>query len=269
MPAGLRLGAFGALIAWDDFTISTALLASVAAFAAGAVIQIALAPKHYLRPSSRSERVVERRRIMRFAKWLVLMIFVSGAATRVDLLFIARFKDTLAVGHYAAAVQVISLLPLLAGAINSVLVTRAARAADIFEVQRLVRRSLKYMIGLSLVALPLGLLVGELIPWLFGDEFEAAVAPFRLLLIGGLCSLVAVPALAGFYSIDVTKVPALVALGQLVVLVGMDVALIPPYGLRGAATAAAVSSGLAALTNIVLCLRWLKIRALAAAPTSQ
>ena len=107
---------------------------------------------------------------------------------------------------------------------------------------KLVRRQLPWLIGLGIAgAVVLALAAGPLLPALYGQEFVESVVPAAIIAVG----LVASPAggLASGYLLG-TRRPGtnsvLQAVGLLATL-GLDVLLIPHFGVIGAAVASAIA----------------------------
>jgi O-antigen/teichoic acid export membrane protein len=157
---------------------------------------------------------------------------------RTDQLLLGFLGTEAALGLYAVAVNASEMLLYLPSAVGAALIpvvarmTHAERATRTLRVFRLTMLATAVGVTLAAATAPF------LLPLVFGNGYRHAVGPFILLLPGAF----------GFVAISVCS-SALVAagspgrssLGPVVALVSglaLDLALIPPYGARGAAAAA-------------------------------
>lgn len=161
---------------------------------------------------------------------------------RSDLFLVqALLGDAAEVGLYSRAVQVAEVILYFMLAVENVLFPRmsglipsdAPRAAA-----TLCRRAL--LAGAALVV------VFELASrWLilipFGAEFAGSIAPLRVLLPGVLAIGLARAVFAVFNALERPWVPAAISAGGLAVILSLDLAWIPRYGIGGAALASLVT----------------------------
>jgi O-antigen/teichoic acid export membrane protein len=173
---------------------------------------------------------------------------------RLDVMILAALTSVETVGCYAVASKAAELFRPLSASLSFVLRPVIARMS---EWEARARGVLLYRrtFVLNLVAVLVMAVVGRpLIVGLFGEEFASAVPAFQILLIG-LAAHGADGVLSG-YNVGIGR-PELntytALVGLLVTLVG-DLALIPPYGLVGAAIAssAAYTAKAATFTAVFL-----------------
>jgi len=158
----------------------------------------------------------------------------------IDFLILGILEGTDEVGQYYAAYRIPLALITLAGLWVTVFFTQAATlyVENREALRHQVQRSLQLAVA---VAVPLGVILslasGELMPALFGDAFEAASAPFALLIWSTALVLV-----------NVNLAPILIAAGEdrryaigvsiaAAINVALNFALIPAFGTSGAAVA--------------------------------
>lgn len=160
---------------------------------------------------------------------------------RLDFLILGHLAGPVPLGIYAVASKFAELVKLPALAVTWVSYPQMARLGPDGSA-KLVRRQLPWLIGLGIAgAVVLALAAGPLLPALYGQEFVESVAPAAIIAVG----LVASPAggLASGYLLG-TRRPGtnsvLQAVGLLATL-GLDVLLIPHFGVIGAAVASAIA----------------------------
>jgi O-antigen/teichoic acid export membrane protein len=160
---------------------------------------------------------------------------------RTDQILMGFIATEAALGAYAVAVNASEVLLYLPAAAATALLPIIARERPELRMKRTLRafRSIAMITAASiLIAALLGPL---LIPTVFGDDFDASVRPFLLLLPGAI----GFAAVAVFSNALVASgSPGLSSLGPTVSLgVGLtlDLILIPAYGAAGAASAASAA----------------------------
>jgi len=219
-------------------TVTFAWLTLVSAGLAGLLIATVAVrsfgrPLLTLRPATLWRRY--RRGLTIGVSLLMVEVFYS-----IDFLILGILEGTDEVGQYYAAYRIPLALITLAGLWVTVFFTQAATlyVENREALRHQVQRSLQLAVA---VAVPLGVILslasGELMPVLFGDAFEAASAPFALLIWSTALVLV-----------NVNLAPILIAAGEdrryaigvsiaAAINVALNFALIPAFGTSGAAVA--------------------------------
>jgi O-antigen/teichoic acid export membrane protein len=173
---------------------------------------------------------------------------------RLDFIIVTVLVGPAALGIYAVASRVAELLRLPALAINYVLYPAYARLggpAAAVEARAAIRRT--WWVPAAL-AVPVAVAAPVVLPLVYGPAFRAAVVPTWILLAG--MSGGGVYGVLSAYLSGIGR-PGLTSIAQaagLVVTVVLDLTLIPPLGIVGAATA----STFAYLTTtcvLVVCFR--------------
>ncbi len=168
---------------------------------------------------------------------------------RADRYIVGLFLNPNAVGIYSVAAAVPELLRVPAAALsNSFFYRIASGLAHPHDFARLRRSFIllsAVLSGLTFVAAP------ALVRLVFGERYLGAVGPLRVLLLAEIG--VSVFQLDGFTLAGLNRIPqaALAAAAGLVVVTASDFALIPAFGINGAAWASvlgySVMGGMAAL----------------------
>jgi len=161
---------------------------------------------------------------------------------RVDLLIVNHFRGAAEAGVYAVASQVANLLTMLPGVIAMLLFPRVASAQDPrgeFAIR--VTRHVSFLMLIMCVAVAA---LAFVLPLVFGARFADATIQL-LILLPGVC-------LIGVESVLVqhftgTGLPVAIPVFWLITLtasVGLNLALVPVFGARGAAVTSTLSYSL-------------------------
>jgi O-antigen/teichoic acid export membrane protein len=161
---------------------------------------------------------------------------------RVDLLIVNHFRGAAEAGVYAVASQVAGLLTMLPGVIAMLLFPRVASFQDPrgeFTIQ--VTRHVSFVMLVMCLLVAAG---SFLLPLVYGSKFADAMTQL-LILLPGVC-------LIGIESVLVqhftgTGLPAAIPLFWLTTLavsIGLNLALVPVFGARGAAITSTISYSL-------------------------
>ncbi len=162
---------------------------------------------------------------------------------RLDQYIVLLFVSTAGVGIYAVSATVSQSVWFAANAVAAVLMPRltATDEADAARTTPLVCRNTLLVSALGAVAL--GVVSPWLVPALFGTEFDKAVRPL-LWLLPGTVALAGSKVLASYvFSQGRPLTNSLITAGALAVTLVADFALIPPFGVTGAAVASSLAYG--------------------------
>jgi O-antigen/teichoic acid export membrane protein len=182
--------------------------------------------------------------------------FILQAANhRLDVLLVAAFAGTAALGHYAVAFGMAELLwqvPFALGVIFFPKVSAMDPETNAEIAATTCRRAL-FIVGLGVVAL---LLIGRpLIGFLYGEEFLPGVTAFYILAPSALfytIHRVLSSALAGRGMPEASLYGGLISIP---VTIGLGVLLIPRMGIEGAALVSSIAYALNAAVILVIFLR--------------
>lgn len=187
---------------------------------------------------------IEWRTLMRSAAPVGASLLLTAIVNRIDFLMLEKMTSLEDVGLYSAAYRITNMLekfPLLVMATLYPIMSQLA-AADRDRLRDVYRRTFAHF---AAAAIPIGLVMSALAPyltaWLFGEEYRGAGRALRFLVWATVCLYLALA--GGNLLISVGRardnVVALVAGAS--ANVGLNLALIPRYGIAGAAFATAVS----------------------------
>ena len=177
------------------------------------------------------------------AGWLGQLSAVASLLhMRLNFALLAAWHGPAAVGVFSVAVLVGELLWNLPSALSPILVYSSAASGDAGDRDRLAARAVRVgLAATAVVALPLGLLAGWLLPRLFGGEYAAAAPALRALL-PGIVAFAPGAVLAGdFIGRGRPGWNAQASAFTLAVNLVAGLALVPRLGLLGAAWASTIA----------------------------
>lgn len=160
---------------------------------------------------------------------------------RLDLFFIAYFLNAECVGWYALATSVTEALLYLPKALSNVMLTEIAsnQEDNIKSRYSMTYRSIIFVIGVATIGT--GVFAPFMIPIIFSQSFEPAVAPLILLLPGNFAMALGTIAAYHLFGLGKSSLPSLATLVATIITIILDVVLIPIFGIQGAALASTIS----------------------------
>ena len=177
---------------------------------------------------------------------------LQGLNYRLDVFLVALLLDTGDVGMYAIAVAAGEILWLIPNSLGIVLLQRVAASSDTRATKTTALANRVVFFVTVLFATAWLFLAGALIEMMYGSEFAAASTPLRLLL-PGICALSVWKNLVNDLSgrgrpQDKSWTAGVGVVGTIV----LDLILIPPFGLAGAALASSAAYLMATAAIVVL-----------------
>lgn len=185
---------------------------------------------------------------------LALVMGFRQIVSYTDLLMLGIYRSTEEVGVYRAASHLSLLIVFGLQAINQVIQPRVAvlyQQGDIQSLQRLVTKSTRLIFGLALAPVVIMVVWGaDLLDMLYGGDFAVGGEALAVLAIGQLVSasvgsVALLLNMTGFERVTLKSIMI-----AAIINIALNVALIPEYGMLGAAFATAASI---MVLNVVLC----------------
>jgi O-antigen/teichoic acid export membrane protein len=239
------LSTLAAIVAWGI----ALLLSNITGF-----IFLLLAEKPFLCVNVTS--IAASLRAMGAYGWQIhLTLLVNFLGYRFDVFLVKGLLDSAAVGYYTVATNVAEMLWFLPDSAGVVLLPKVSqmKSEQAARFTPLVARAvLLAMIGTGFVVF---LFSGPFVTLLYSAEFLPAVSPLRILLIGTVVfSLYKVlfSDLIGRGKALLATIPVAVSL---IVAIGLNLVLIPRWGIHGTARAATIGYLLATSIIVVIYLR--------------
>jgi O-antigen/teichoic acid export membrane protein len=200
--------------------------------------------------------------LLRQALPLGLALMIAAIYFRADAILLSVMKGPEAVGIYGVAYRLLEAIVAFPGffyvSIFPLLSQGAARA-DLANVRDVTQRAFDLLV-LGAAPLVAGTILAapQIVHALAGPEFEDAVTPLRIVIVGA--GLMFLSGLLSYVLIAVGRQATLlwVGLATLALNLGLNLALIPRYSYNAAASVATASEALA-LTSLLI-LVWRAIR---------
>lgn len=248
-PLLLLAAMAGAYAAQFELTAVTAAGAAIFACWVSAIIQAWQLKRSAGRDMEVGPRAYKTGMWVRTALPLLLVHGFELLLQNTDILVLSRYVDPSRVAVYFAALKIISLIAFVHFAVGAASAQRFSALnarGEGNELQRVVREAAKWTFWPSLAGAVVLLALGKPLLWLFGAEFTAGY-PVMFMLAAGLMIRAAVgPVELILNMLGEQKMCALALFGSAGLNLALNFALIPAYGLMGAALATAVSMALGA-----------------------
>ena len=198
---------------------------------------------------------VSRRRLLTYNTLILVHGLLGATLLNFDILLLKPIAGSTQTGFYKAALTVVQMLWLVPFAVQTLLVYSTSEhwaARNYTAIERIAGQATRYTLLLTLLlALGLAALADVFVPTYFGEKYAASVFPLLVLLPGTLAYAVARP-ISGIELGRRSPLPPVAATATAAVLnVGLNLLLIPLYGMVGAAVATSVSYGLMAVLHVV------------------
>lgn len=234
--AYLGYGVAGVL---TGYALSLALAFTIAVVILGRILDLGSVLRSHVR--------LPRRQLLRFNLLSVVLLFVMESLYNSDVILLRLLVGETQTGYYKAALVVAQLMWLLPKALQSLLLHSSSNywSADEGEKIEAIGSLATRLILVTSVLMAAGLVVlaDDFIPLYFGSDFAAAVGPMLLLLPGVIGFAMARPVNAIVQGSGELRVLIAATGAAAVINLGLNLLLIPLFGMRGAAAATSVGYG--------------------------
>ena len=233
-------------------TAATAAAAAVGATWTTAVVQAAIIHWRLPKDLKSGERSYAFKPWMATSLPLSVMIACDLALQNVDILVISRFMSPVDVGIYFAAAKTMSLIMFVHYAVGSAVANRFAKLnarGDKAALQELVTDSVNWTFWPSLLSAVVILVLGKPLLWLFGPGFENGYPVMMILVAGFMIRSSFGPVEFILNMLGQQKMCAGILVISAVATIILNFALVPIYGMVGAALATSISLALAPILH--------------------
>jgi len=184
---------------------------------------------------------------------VTLFSIASAFGARLDTFISARLLTSTEVGIYAAASQLVQIVPQIVVAISTVVAPKMAGMKNLKELITYMKKVQIMVIGLACLGLISIPVVIYIIPLLYGNAYLGSVPVFIILLIGMLAFTISIPVHNSiFYYFSYPKFFFYLSAVHLTLVFILGVTLISAYGVIGAA----ITFSLGQLFNFIVPLIW-------------
>lgn len=185
------------------------------------------------------------RAMMPYAAWGFLTALSGVLAGYADTVLVGYFLDSAGVGYYRTPMQLATLALFVSTSLSTSLFPRVSRwnkEGETESIRHAAARALSYSLVLAVPVVAGGIILGDrLLYFLYGSPFVVATAAFSFLLAAQVGMV--------FFTLDTMVLGAMgkpkevFAVNALsaVLLIALEMVLIPPYGITGAAAALCIT----------------------------
>ena len=252
----------GAHVAGLPTNAVTAAGCAVVATWGAALVQMLLVARRFRGELPSGSRRYEFKRWLRAALPLMAITCCELALQNADVLIVSAYLSPTEVGMYFAAAKTMSLVMFIHYAVGSAVANRFASLrvrGDHQGLKALVRDAVNWTFWPSLAGTVLILALGKPLLWLFNPEFTAAYPAMLVLAIGFLVRASMGPAEFVLNMLGEQGLCALVLAVSAVLDVALSFALVPAFGMMGAAAATSIALVTAAFMNYLVARRRLEL----------
>jgi O-antigen/teichoic acid export membrane protein len=250
---GSRLAALLALVAWLGLGVPGAIWAVNLSLAAAAALSAFWLWRN--RAVSLMPSLNDLGRLLKYGLKAMPGQLLQFLNYRLDLFILGAFWDSRQVGLYATAVFAAELIWHIPNGINIALFPAISAEPDPAKAAELSSRVMRHSVfWCLLLAVAMAAAAGPVVDLLYGKDFAPSAAAWRVLLLGAVAMVPAKLALNHLAGIGRPQYLSYAALLGLAATATMDLALIPRWGMMGAAWASSAAYLLVALAGLY----WLK-----------
>jgi O-antigen/teichoic acid export membrane protein len=233
-------------------TLSNVLWAYAAVPIVFFIAGVLTAPKDWRLPTTQQEEKEAATEIFHLSKWILLSYIATVIAGKLDVFLLSRMQGSTAVGLYAAALQLASVMPLLIGAISTAVLPRFSQFAKEKRLGQYFNRTLLGSFLLVIALLPVLIFSSQLIHVIFGDKYNASIPVFRILFSAYLIALMGNILSLALYALDKPRVLTYVNYGGLATTIIFYPLFISWFGITGAAWAFLINNAWGTILSIYL-----------------
>jgi O-antigen/teichoic acid export membrane protein len=241
--AALRLIFFGFqsvcyVLLWSTgrLTLTSAMYTMIGSSITSLVVAL-IASKRELKPQW-EPKLSEFRTTIRFGARDYPGILTEFVNWRLDLLVLAAFGSSAAVGLYSVAVKLSDITTVLASSVGDALMPEVAASTKEEEATTIVTRSLRMTLGAHLILLvPLWIMAPYILRFAYGSGFVPVANVLRLLMIASVIWSGGAILISGLNGLGHPGLSTTARLSAALVMVVTLVMWLPKWGIRGAALA--------------------------------
>lgn len=251
--AGVALG-----LAVSGFGVWSIVVGQIAGSALESMLAWAVAP---LRPDPRKASLSVMRELVRFGRYVSGANILNIANNTADNVVIGRVLGATALGFYAVAYRLADFPnTVIAHIVGRVMFPVYSLLQD--ELARFRRAFIQNLQRIAVLALPVSVTIlvcaEPIVLGLFGEKWEDAVVPLRILAVYGLVKSFSSPGGEVFKGAGRPQLGLMVGALQLAILVPALVVLVRADGIEGAALAMLIAVAVCGVLKLGLALRLLE-----------
>jgi O-antigen/teichoic acid export membrane protein len=247
-PPVLTLVGILVLVVWLDGDVVAALIAWALANALTALLALAAARDLWLPPARPRIADPTGRAIARLALVMGAVQIVNLVSYRVELFVLRHFRGLDDVGVYSIAMQTVESMWLIAAAMATAVTAPAVQGSEAEASRLIARTAAKALLFTAGAAAVVAAASPFAIPFILGDAYDGSALPLALLM-PGVVAYAPVTVLVVYLSVrrGRPRLSLAVSVASGVTTLALGVALIPSFGVTGAAIASSLGYGVGAI----------------------
>ena len=231
----LRLVFIFVFLAFGILNLNTSLWLYILMPLIGFVVGIFIIKTDFLKVKNEME---VRGEFFNYNKWVAGFLVLAAFGGRVDTFMSARILSAYDLGLYAAAYQLVRIVPQIVSAIGTVIAPKMAELGNIGDLKIYLKKTQIMVTGMAILGVATIPLVLYIVPVLFGTGYEGTGPIFIVLFVAMLIFLISVPVhMAIFYYFSRPSFFFWLSLGQLILITTLSYLLLNSFGAIGAAWA--------------------------------
>ena len=193
------------------------------------------------KPTLRGFRTVLRRLIVYGLRCYPIELLTTATAY-VGQVMVVMLLEPVAVGYFTVSVGIARMLEIFYATVSTVLLPATAAQPTSEVVEKTMRAARLNLFLMTLFALPVLLAIPTILPLVYGTDFAGAADIACILLLEGVVSGTVWVLMQAFVALQRPEIPTLVHAVTLILSATMLLAIVPAYGVVGAAATLLVIS---------------------------
>lgn len=176
------------------------------------------------------------KKLVSFTFYLGTARSITAIVSRLDVLMLVAFTNSIETGIYSTASRVIAIYPLFAGSFTTVIAPKFASVSNHQTLKQFMKKVIAGTLGLIVSILVLISIAYPFMTILFGEKTKPAVPVFQLLLFSMIFFVASVPAVSlAIYYLKKPHILTVNSILQLIIVVVGNLIFIPRFGKLGPA----------------------------------
>ncbi|PIS09182.1 hypothetical protein COT75_02895 [Candidatus Beckwithbacteria bacterium CG10_big_fil_rev_8_21_14_0_10_34_10] len=190
----------------------------------------------------------EFKTLKKFASWMAVSVILAALGENLNVFMVSAKLSTYQTGIYSAAEKFLLPFYLFAGALGTVLVSRASEFLEFSHIKAFIKKVFVIQILFLIICLILFPLTSFL-PLLLGSQYSASVPILKILVVAGFFRLAITPLNSVFYPLNKSFIFALDSFVQVLTLFVLNQRWLVKFQAQGAALALLVANILIFIFN--------------------
>lgn len=192
-----------------------------------------------------------------FNKWVAFFTIIAAISSKMDIFLNAKLLSSFDVGVYAAANQLVFVVPQIISSLGAVAAPKFASFQDKNIMLAFFKKLQLFVFGICAVGLLVIPFSFYIIPLIYGAEYQSSVSVFIILFLAMLIFLISLPVHTSIiYYFSRPDIFVWVNTSHLIIMLGVGFVMISNFGILGTAITVLIGS----LFNFIAPLIWFLIK---------